>query len=35
MLGFAGLAPGQLMTAMALLGECLRETLDETHEASV
>ena len=35
MLGFAGLAPGQLMTAMALLGECLRETLDKTHEASV
>jgi GntR family transcriptional regulator/MocR family aminotransferase len=27
MLGFAGLAPGQLMTAMALLGECLHETL--------
>jgi GntR family transcriptional regulator / MocR family aminotransferase len=30
MLGFAGLAPGQLMTAMALLGECLHETLDRT-----
>jgi GntR family transcriptional regulator / MocR family aminotransferase len=30
MLGFAGLAPGQLMTAMALLGECLHETLGNT-----
>jgi GntR family transcriptional regulator/MocR family aminotransferase len=34
MLGFAGLAPGQLIAAMALLGECLRETLDGTSLAA-
>jgi GntR family transcriptional regulator/MocR family aminotransferase len=27
MLGFAGLSPGQLTNAMALLGECIRETI--------
>jgi GntR family transcriptional regulator/MocR family aminotransferase len=27
MLGFAGLSPGQLTNAMALLGECVRETI--------
>jgi GntR family transcriptional regulator/MocR family aminotransferase len=30
MLGFAGLGPGQLMSAMAVLGECLREILGGT-----
>jgi GntR family transcriptional regulator / MocR family aminotransferase len=28
MLGFAGLSPGQITNAMALLGECVRDTVD-------
>jgi GntR family transcriptional regulator/MocR family aminotransferase len=30
MLGFAGLSPRELMNAMALLGECVHETIQET-----
>jgi GntR family transcriptional regulator/MocR family aminotransferase len=30
MLGFAGLSPRELMNAMALLGECIHETINET-----